>query len=76
MLLTRVPDRPGNLARLLECVAGQGANIVDVAHVREGLDLHVRETAVELVIETRGHGHAETVMAALADAGWVARVIR
>ena len=76
VLLTRVPDRPGNLARLLECVAGQGANIVDVSHVREGLDLHVRETAVELVIETRGHGHAETVMAALADAGWVARVIR
>ena len=75
ILLTRVPDRPGNLARLLECVAAQGANIVDVAHVREGLDLHVRETAVELVIETRGHDHAGTVVSALEDAGYATRVL-
>ena len=37
-----------------------GANIVDVSHVREGLGLHVRETAVELVLETRGRDHAQT----------------
>ncbi len=76
VLFTRVPDRPGNLAQLLQCVAGQGANIVDVSHVREGVDLHVRETAVELVIETRGHDHADTVVAALTDAGYVTRVLR
>ncbi|MGZ8476392.1 MAG: threonine ammonia-lyase [Candidatus Limnocylindria bacterium] len=76
VLLTRVPDRPGALAGLLVCVAEAGANIVDVSHVREGLDLHVRETAVELVIETRGHSHAEIVMEALAAAGYVARVLR
>ena len=76
MLLTRVADRPGNLARLLAEVAGTGANIVDVAHVREGLDLHVRETAVELVIETRGHEHAGTVVAAMRSAGYQTQVIR
>jgi threonine dehydratase len=76
VLLTRVPDRPGNLVRLLECVAGQGANIVDVSHVREGLDLHVRETAVELVLETRGHEHADAVVGALNAAGWATRLIR
>jgi threonine dehydratase len=76
VLLTRVPDRPGALAGLLVCVAETGANIVDVSHVREGLDLHVRETAVELVIETRGQEHADLVMAALAAAGYEARVLR
>jgi threonine dehydratase len=76
VLLTRVPDRPGALAGLLARVAGTGANIVDVSHVREGLDLHVRETAVELVIETRGHEHAERVVAALLDEGYEARVLR
>jgi threonine dehydratase len=76
VLLTRLPDRPGKLARLLDRVAAEGANIVDVAHVREGLDLHVRETAVELVIETRGHEHARTVVDALHDAGYETRVIR
>jgi threonine dehydratase len=76
VLLTRVPDRPGALAGLLACVADTGANIVDVSHVREGLDLHVRETAVELVLETRGRDHAERVMGALADGGYEAREIR
>ena len=70
------PDRPGNLARLLDCVAGEGANIVDVSHVREGVDLHVRETAVELVIETRGQDHADAVVAALTGAGYDTRVVR
>jgi threonine dehydratase len=76
VLLTRVPDRPGALARLLALVADTGANIVDVAHVREGLELHVRETGVELVIETRGHEHAKAVTSALAAGGYEARVLR
>jgi threonine dehydratase len=76
VLLTRVPDRPGNLAQLLGAVADTGANIVDVGHVREGLDLHIRETAIELVIETRGHDHAETVVGTLRDGGYETRVIR
>jgi threonine dehydratase len=75
VLLTRVADRPGNLARLLGTVAETGANIVDVAHVREGLDLHVRETAVELVIETRGHEHAAEVVGALRAADYETRVL-
>jgi threonine dehydratase len=75
-LLTRVPDRPGALAGLLACVASTGANIVDVSHVREGLDLHVRETAVELVLETRGLEHAERVVGAMRDGGYEARVLR
>jgi threonine dehydratase len=75
VVLTRVADRPGNLAHLLACVADTGANIVDVAHVREGLDLHVRETAVELVLETRGHDHAASVIESLRAAGYEARVL-
>ncbi len=53
-----------------------GANIVDVSHVREGVDLHVRETAVELVLETRGQEHADAVVAALNGAGYDTRVVR
>jgi threonine dehydratase len=76
VLLTRVADRPGHLAHLLAKVADAGANIVDVAHVREGLDLHVRETAVELVIETRGRDHAQSVVQALRDEGFEAQVLQ
>jgi threonine dehydratase len=76
VLLTRVADRPGALAKLLECVASTGANIVDVSHRREGVPLHVRETAVELVLETRGHEHAERVVGAMREGGYEARVLR
>jgi threonine dehydratase len=70
VLLTRVPDRPGALAALLQTVAGAGANIVEVSHLREGIGLHVRETGVQLTIETRGREHAEAVVAAAEGAGY------
>jgi threonine dehydratase len=73
VVLSRVPDRPGALAGLLTCVAEAGGNVVDVSHVREGFDLHVRETAVELVLETRGREHAGRVTAAMRDAGYPAQ---
>ena len=44
-----------------------------MSHVREGFDLHVRETAVELVMETRGREHADRVMSAMRDAGYPAQ---
>jgi threonine dehydratase len=76
VLLTRISDRPGGLAALLTRVAATGANLVAVSHVREGLDLHVRETAVELVLETRGRDHATEILSALEGAGYVTRVVR
>jgi threonine dehydratase len=76
VVLTRVPDRPGALAGLLDCVADAGANMVEVSHLREGVDLHVRETAVQLVMETRGKEHAAEVLDAIARGGYVAGIIR
>ena len=76
VLFTRVADRPGGLAALLALLGDTGANLVDVEHVREGVDLHVRETAVQLVLETRGREHAQRVTAALAGAGYAATVVR
>jgi threonine dehydratase len=76
VLFTRLPDRPGSLARLLALVGEAGANLVDVEHLREGLDLHVRETAVQLVLETRGREHADDVLAQVRSAGYEARVVR
>jgi threonine dehydratase len=76
VVLTRLPDRPGSLARLLALVGQTRANLVDVEHLREGLDLHVRETAVQLVLETKGRDHARDVLAAVQDAGYDARVVR
>jgi threonine dehydratase len=73
VLTTVVPDRPGALARLLAVVAERDANVVDVIHLREGLDLHVRETAIQLVLRTRGPDHGREVMDAVAADGFELR---
>jgi threonine dehydratase len=75
VLFTRVPDRPGSLARLLALVGETGANLIHVEHLREGIDLHVRETAVQLVLETRGREHADDVLRCLRDAGYEAETV-
>jgi threonine dehydratase len=69
-IFTRVPDRPGGLAELLNLVARARANVVSVEHVREAVRLHVRETGVELTLETRGRGHTDEVLASLRSAGY------
>jgi threonine dehydratase len=70
VLLACVRDRPGSLAGLLSLIAAHGANLLDVEHIREGFDLRVRETAVQLVLETRGAAHAAEVIGAVRGAGY------
>jgi threonine dehydratase len=70
---TVVPDRPGALAALLRIVAEHGANVVDVEHIREGVELHVRETAIELVLQTDGSAHGELILDAIRAEGFAAR---
>jgi threonine dehydratase len=75
VLFARISDRPGMLARLLTCIGLSGANLVTVEHLREGYDLHVRETAVHLVLETRNREHATAVLEAARAAGFDARMV-
>jgi threonine dehydratase len=67
---TRVEDRPGGLARLLTRIAEVGGNLVTVTHVREAVPLHIRQTGVDLLLETRGADHAAEIVAALEEAGY------
>ena len=76
VLWTVVPDRPGALAALLRLVAEQGANVMDVEHIREGVELHVRETAIELVLQTDGPDHSERILEAVRAEGFSARLER
>ena len=66
----RIPDRPGELARLLGELAASGANVLDVEHLRTGPYLHVDEVEVALQLETRGPEHCDAVLARLRAAGY------
>jgi threonine dehydratase len=74
-LFTTIPDEPGSLAALLTCLGQGGANLIDVAHVREGVGLEVGATGVELVMETRGDEHAKRLLALIEERGYSARVL-
>jgi threonine dehydratase len=76
VLSTVVPDRPGALAGLLQVVAEHGGNIVDVEHLRDGIDLHVRETAIKLVLQTRGPDANEEILDAARAEGFSMKVER
>ncbi len=72
-LFTRISDRPGGLAALLTEIAAAGGNVVHTDHVREAVPLHVRETGVEIALETRGTEHGAQLVAALETAGYSIR---
>jgi threonine dehydratase len=74
-LFTTIPDEPGSLASLLTCLGEGGANLIDVAHVREGVGLSVGVTGVELVMETRGDEHARRLLELIEREGYSARVL-
>ncbi|GGF54076.1 threonine ammonia-lyase [Marmoricola endophyticus] len=65
-----IPDVPGGLAELLRRLAEAGANVMDVAHERVSMQLHLDEVAVRLQLETRGAEHAEALVARLRDQGY------
>ena len=75
-LFTRVSDRPGGLAGLLAHVAAAGGNLMEVEHVREAVSLHVRETGVQLTLETRGAEHARAIVETLTGAGYEVEIER
>ena len=74
-LFTRVSDQPGGLAALLSAIAEQNANLIQIEHVRDGIDLAVRETGVELTLETQGADHAQALVARLDGEGYSVRLV-
>jgi threonine dehydratase len=71
-----IPDRPGELAHIVGVIAEQRSNVLAIQHHREGRNIGVLETEAELTLETRGEEHAQTLIRALADAGYTVRRLR
>jgi threonine dehydratase len=74
VVFARIDDRPGGLVRFLSVFADNGANLVEVQHLREGVDLSVRQTGVHATFEVRGPGHARSVVDAARAAGFTVSV--
>ena len=68
VLRTRVPDRPGELAKMLDLLAAERVSVVEVEHQREAAGVPVGHTGVELTLLTRDPEHCEQLLARMR--GW------
>jgi threonine dehydratase len=68
-LRIEIPDAPGMLAGVTETIAGAGGNIVEIVHQRLFHDVPVTRADVDVVLETRGGEHLQTIVAALIARG-------
>jgi threonine dehydratase len=66
----RCGDRPGQLAQLLNQIAEQKANVIDVAHQRLDPRLRLGEVEIALSVETRGGEHSDRLIGALRASGY------
>ena len=76
VIRTRIPDRPGELVKLLSLIADARGNVVSVEHHREGMDLPVAETEVELTLLTRDQEHCAVVLEEMRSWGYTIERIR
>ncbi len=76
VLRTRVRDRPGALAKLLARIAEERVNVVAVEHHREGMDIALAETEVELTLGTRDEAHCVELLKRLAAWGYEVERLR
>jgi threonine dehydratase len=73
---TRVDDRPGNLARLVALVAEERVNVLGVDHHREGMDLPVTGTEIELTLAMRDEEHCAELLGRLDEEGYPVERLR
>ncbi len=76
VLRTRLQDRPGELIKLLKSVAHERANVVSVEHHREGMDVPVSESEVELTVAMRDEHHCSVLLESLRSLGYQVERLR
>jgi len=73
---TRIPDRPGELIKVLQLCAEKRLNVISVEHHREGMHISVAETEVELTVSTRDLAHGIELIDALVEQGYPTERVR
>lgn len=69
-ICTKVTDKPGQLATLLQLLADQGANVLSVTHERESERSDVGSCVVKMVVETRDPAHRTEIYDILKKNGY------
>lgn len=70
----RIEDRPGILGLVSTALGEQEANILEVHHQRNILDVPAKGTILEITLETRGPHHADEIVAHMRELPYIAEV--
>lgn len=73
---TVIPDRPGQLSRLLEQIAKMKANVIRVNHERWDPGIAPMDVSVHLVLETRNPTHRQDIIQTLVGEGYQVSIER
>jgi threonine dehydratase len=73
---SRVQDRPGELLKLLQLVARERGNVISVDHHREGMDVPVYESEIELTLAMRDEHHCAVLLETLRSLGYSVERLR
>lgn len=74
-LSIKLPDRPGQLARISALIAEVNANVIEVLHTRHGEGALLNDVNLEVSLETRGPDHVQAVLERLREAEYDPRVV-
>jgi len=76
VIRTRLADRPGELIKLLSLVAEERGNVVSIKHHREGMDVPVTESEVELTLTLKDQDHCNELLQVLVERGYPVERLR
>ncbi|WP_020502636.1 threonine ammonia-lyase [Desulfitobacterium hafniense] len=65
-----LPDQPGNLEKVIELIAQERANIINVEHSRYDLAVPLRSARVHMLLETQSFEHQKRIIQRLEGAGY------
>lgn len=72
---TILPDKPGNLEKVLELIAQERGNVVTVEHARYDLRIPLRYARVRITLETQNFDHQHRIIERLGKAGYPVQMI-
>lgn len=63
-----LPDKPGQLVKVAQLLADNGANVIELVHNQfKAIDRYSNKVVLEVTVETNGHTHIKQILEALAD---------
>ncbi|MFC1672788.1 threonine ammonia-lyase [Pseudomonadota bacterium] len=74
-LRINIPDIPGVLAIISKIIGDSGSNIIEVHHQRLFSDVALKQTQIDVAVETIDRKHVQNLVDTLCDAGFDTRIM-